>query len=75
MSKTTPFASGRIARAHELVITLEEPDSAPPAVLIHWPDDATVTTPTQLQPTVNRCMNILARASVRLTHLRRETRR
>ena len=70
----TELARGHITKAHELVITLEEPDGAPPAVLIHWPDQPSVTTPMQLQNTVNRAMSIMARAAVRVTQIRRDRR-
>jgi hypothetical protein len=71
-SKSTKLARGKITRAHEVVVTLEEPEGAPPAILIHWPNQPTVTTPHQLPATVAKTMNVLARASVRLTHIRRE---
>jgi hypothetical protein len=74
MHQSTELARGKITRAHVLTVTLEESDTEPPAVLIHWPDQASVTTPYQLRATVNRAMNILARASVRLTHIKRERR-
>jgi hypothetical protein len=72
MSQSTELARGKITRAHEIIVTLEEPAGAPPAILIHWPKQATVTTLYGLQGAVTKAFNVLARANVRLTHIKRE---
>jgi hypothetical protein len=69
---STELARGRITGAHELVVIFTEPDDNPPAVLIEWPDQATITTPRQLQVTVNCAMSVLARATVVLARIKRE---
>jgi hypothetical protein len=74
MSKSTELSRGHITAAHELTITLEEPDGAPSAVLIHWPAEATVTTEGQLKATIASVYTILAQASVRLARLKAKRR-
>jgi hypothetical protein len=59
---------------NKLVVILQQLDHNPPVVLIEWPDQATVTTPQQLQAAVNRAMNVLARATVQLARIKRERR-
>jgi hypothetical protein len=70
--QSTELARGQMTRTHELVVTLQEPDHNPPVLLIEWPEHATITTPHQLQSTVNRAMNVLARAVVQVAQIRRE---
>jgi hypothetical protein len=68
----TELARGPITRAHELSVTLEEPERNPSVVVIHWPTEATITTPHPFQATVNKCRNVLARATVQLAQIRRD---
>ena len=74
MSNTTELASGHITRAQELRVVLEEPADNPPVILIEWPDQATICTPHQLQAAAAKATNILARATVRLSQIRRDRR-
>ena len=51
---------------------LQEPADNPPIVLIEWPSEATICTPHQLQATAAKATNVLARATVRLSQIRRD---
>lgn len=70
--QSTELARGGITRAHELRIVLQEPADNPPIVLIEWPSETTICTPHQLQATAAKATNILARATVRLSQIRRD---
>jgi hypothetical protein len=74
MTNITELARGRITRAHEIAVLLQEPADTPPIVMIEWPDQATICTPHQLQAAAAKATNILARATVRLSQIRRDRR-
>ena len=71
-SSETELASGRLNRSDDLrVVLVERPDN-PPVVLLHWPTDATITTPHQLQAVAQKATNVLARATIALAQIRRD---
>jgi hypothetical protein len=70
-SFSTELARGHITRAHELSVVLQEPDGAPPVILIKWPEQPSVTTPHQLQATAAKATTILARATIQLARIRK----
>jgi hypothetical protein len=51
-----------------------QPENNPPAVLIVWPEQASITTPEQLQAVAAKATNVLARATIRLAQIKRERR-
>jgi hypothetical protein len=51
---------------------LQEPDGAPPVILIKWPEQPSVTTPHQLQATAAKATTILARATIQLARIRKD---
>jgi hypothetical protein len=70
MPKTTPLASGTINGNDQLKIGLREPDDLPPAILIRWPTQPTVTTPTAYDAVAANVMRLLANAVIELAALR-----
>ena len=72
--ETTELAKGRLAPGVGLSVLLQESDSKPAAVRIVWPAEPTTVAAHQFHTTVARAMTILARASVRLTQIRRDRR-
>jgi hypothetical protein len=69
---TTELAAGKLTRAHDLRVVLQEPTDNPPVVLIEWPDQATICTPHSLQAVVTKAQHILARATIRLAQIKRD---
>jgi hypothetical protein len=69
--ETTELAKGRLTKGAGLSVLLRESDSKPAAVHIVWPAEPTAVATHQFPTTVARAMTILARASVRLTQIRR----
>jgi hypothetical protein len=69
------LAHGRITRAHSITVVLTEPDNDLPAVHIVWPEQASITTPEQLQAVAVKATNVLARATIRLAQIKRERKR
>jgi hypothetical protein len=72
MSQTTPLARGKITRADQLTISLEERDGMPPVVLITWPAAPSVASPYDFQTVAQRIANLAAQATVKLSQIRRD---
>jgi len=70
--ETTELAKGRLAPGVGLSVILRESDSKPPAVHIVWPAEPTAVAARQFPAVVGRAMTILARASVKLSQIRRD---
>jgi len=67
---TIILARGYVTKADELTVELIEPATAPPAVLLRWPAQPSVTEPIRFPATANAIMSILAAAVARLSEIR-----
>jgi hypothetical protein len=72
MSQTTPLARGKVTRADQLIISLEERDGLPPVVLVTWPAAASVASPYDFRNVASKVANLMAQATVRLSQIRRD---
>ena len=72
MSKITELASGQITNSDALVVVLSEPDDIPAAVVIHWPQQPTITTPASYDQVIATVMRVLANGVIALAQIRRE---
>ena len=69
---TTELAAGKLTRAHDLRVVLQEPTDNPPIILIEWPDQPSICTPHQLQAVATKAQHILARSVIRLAQIKRD---
>jgi hypothetical protein len=60
------LARGNITANDELIITLNQPDNEPAAVLIHWPAAPSVASPATFPTTASKITAIVASAAVQL---------
>jgi hypothetical protein len=67
---TTQLSHGKISNTDELLIELVEPPGVPPVIRIHWPDKASITTPSQFDTVVATTMRLLSSAVIELAALR-----
>jgi hypothetical protein len=69
MSKITTLASGQINRTDSITVILIRPDGMPPSVIIHWPQQATVSVPIRFAEVASAAVKILARSSTELSRI------
>jgi hypothetical protein len=70
MSKITELASGQITKSDAITIMLAEPEGMPSSVIIHWPDQPTVSDPRQFPEVAAAAMKVLAKATTVLASIR-----
>ena len=60
------LAVGSITQSDRLVIELIQPPDKPPAILIKWPPQPTVTDPAKLAATIAAILRVLGTAQIEL---------
>ena len=75
MSKITTLASGQINTTDQITVILVRPEGIPPSVIIHWPEQSTVSAPRKFAEVAAAAMKILALASTELTRIRAQRKR
>jgi hypothetical protein len=75
MSKITELASGQIHRTDSISVILVRPEGMPPSVIIHWPEQPTVSVPLKFAEVASAAVKILARSSTELSRILGKRRR
>ena len=66
MSKITVLASGQINTTDSITVVLVRPEGMPPSVIIHWPEQSTVSAPLRFAEVASAVCKIVAGASTEL---------
>ena len=66
MSKITVLASGQINPSDTITVVLVRPEGMPPSVIIHWPEQPTVSVPLKFAEVASAVCRIVAKASTEL---------
>ena len=60
------LAVGAVSQSDQLAIELVQPPDTPPAILIKWPPQPTVTDPAKLTATIAAIVRVLGTAQIEL---------
>lgn len=66
MSKVTTLASGQINRSDAITVVYVRPEGMPPSVIIHWPEQPSVSAPLKFAEMASAVCKIVAGASTEL---------
>ena len=69
MSKITVLASGQINTTDSITVVLVRPEGMPPSVIIHWPEQPSVSAPLKFAEVASAVCKIMARASTELARI------
>jgi len=60
------LAVGAVSQSDQLAIELVQPPDTPPAILIKWPPQPTITDPAKLTATIAAIVRVLGTAQIEL---------
>ena len=69
MNKITTLASGQINSSDSINVVLVRPDGMPPSVIIHWPEQPSVSAPLKFAEMASTVCKIVTRASTELARI------
>jgi hypothetical protein len=75
MNKITTLASGQINASDSITIVLVRPEGMPPSVIIHWPEQPSVSAPLKFAEMASTVCKIVAKASTELARILGKRRR